>query len=243
LEFRKYGYKKYKSKRRGIERMDNNLKNWNHENWINFFVKAFKKIDRSYEDIYFNIFSNTSGKKERIFCYKLYHPMRIIQEFFEYDLDFGKIEGERDKRDEQQKKFKKILDFMVHKPGSNNNYLVVEVKKASSKPKGIENDLIKLKSFMDLSPNGLNYKYGIFFIFGNGEMSSKQKNIDLTRLNKRFQNRFLVIIRNNYITHLITENRFIILWCHDESAKDSLMEVDGRNLGWANWKIHKARSG
>jgi len=132
---------------------------------------------------------------------------------------------------------------MVHKPGSNNNYLVMEVKKTSSKPKGMENDLIKLKSFMDLSPNGLNYKYGIFFIFGNGEISSKQKNIDLTRLKKRLQNRFLVIIRNNYITYLITENRFIILWCHDESAKDSLMKLDGRNLGWANWKIHKARSG
>ena len=84
--------------------MDNNLENWNHENWINFVVKAYKKIDRSYEDIYFNIFSNTSRKRERIFCYKLYYQMRIIQEFFEYDLDFGKIEGERDKRDEQQKR-------------------------------------------------------------------------------------------------------------------------------------------
>jgi hypothetical protein len=50
LEFRKFGYKKYKSKRKGVERMDNNPENWNHEDWINFVVKAYKKINKSYEE-------------------------------------------------------------------------------------------------------------------------------------------------------------------------------------------------
>jgi len=186
--------------------MDDYPKNWNHENWINFVVKAYKKIDRSYEDIYLNIFSNTSGNKERIFCYELYHQMRIIQEFCEYDLDFVKIEGERDKRDEQQKKFKKIPDFIIHQPRSNNNYLIMEVKKASSTPEDMKKDIKKLKLFMNLSSNGLNYKYGIFLIFGNG---------DETTLSYSLSD----ILRNNNIKRLIIDNRLIILWCHGGICK------------------------
>ena len=60
--------------------------------------------------------------------------MRKIQEFCEYKfLNFVRIEGERDKRGENiQKDLRRIPDFIIHEAGSNNNYLIMEVKKASS---------------------------------------------------------------------------------------------------------------
>jgi len=222
--------------------MNNNPKSWNLENCINFVVEAYLKMKRSYENISFNTSVSIPKYKERIFCYELYHQMRKIQESHNYKfLDFVKIEGERVKNDLKiPKKLKKVPDFIAHKPGSNNNYLVMEVKKASSPKSGMENDLIKLKSFMDASLM-LKYKYGIFFIFGREETSSKEKstdsskgkNIDLTRLEKRLQNRFLDIINKEDIKSFY-EDRLIILWCYDGICKK--FSNEGR---WDELRIDK----
>ncbi|MFP3257195.1 MAG: hypothetical protein RXO36_05305 [Candidatus Nanopusillus acidilobi] len=222
--------------------MNNNPKSWNLENWINFVVEAYLEMDRSYENISFNTSVSIPRYKERIFCYELYHQMRKIQESHNYEfLDFVKIEGERVKDDLNiPKKLKKVPDFLAHKPDSDNNYLVMEVKKASSPKRGMENDLIKLISFMDASLM-LKYKYGIFFIFGREETSSKEKitdsskgkNIDLTRLEKRLQNRFLDIINKEDIKSFY-EDRLIILWCYDGICKK--FSNEGR---WDELRIDK----
>jgi len=199
---------------------------------IDFISKAYSNVDEYY--LYPKSANGDINTQERIFSYEFYHQIRKLQESNQETNHYKflkqstlKIEGERVKNDKNiPEKLKKIPDFIVHKPGSNNNYLVMEFKKASSPKRGMENDLIKLKSFMDSSLK-LNYKYGIFFIFGKEKSSSKQKstdsskgkNIDLTRLEKRLRNRFLDIIKSNHITHLITENRLIILWCYDGICK------------------------
>lgn len=58
----------------------------------------------------------------------------------------------------------KIPDFIIHIPGSNYNFAIVEVKSIMAKTHDIIKDYNKIKDFIRYN----NYKYGILLLFGEG---------------------------------------------------------------------------
>lgn len=97
------------------------------------------------------------AKRERIYCYELYHQMRLI-EFKNFT-----IHGEPDKRG--NKDFDSSNpDFIIHKPGTDNyehNLATIEVK-VDAKKVGIREDINQLKYMIEEH----SYNYGIFILVG-----------------------------------------------------------------------------
>lgn len=95
--------------------------------------------------------------RERVYCYELYHQLRLEQtgafilqgEFGKaghpYALNVGPV----------------FPDFILHRPGTNNNALVMEVKHtANLRREKITRDLDKLASFANF------YRICVFLAFG-----------------------------------------------------------------------------
>lgn len=118
------------------------------------FIKTLIEAGKRIRAHYFRIQTVGNEKfvlRERVYCYELYHTLReMLPSDFKYELD-----GELDKRGQeffQEKKMKYIPDFLVHKPGSmNENLIVMEVKPINRndfKETRIKNDIIKLIRFV-----------------------------------------------------------------------------------------------
>ena len=98
--------------------------------------------------------------RERVYCYELYHQLRSQWPpgcpFF--------LNGELDKNahpyfppeDGAPKP-----DFLVHVPGTGNNYAVIEVKSALVDSKGIRTDVEKLVQF-----RGFGYQRALYLFYG-----------------------------------------------------------------------------
>lgn len=130
----------------------------NHINdrYIRLVYDAVKLVEYRY--ILINRYDEiTPVKRERVFCYELYHQMRCLQN----RRELGKwiINGEIDKRG-QQSFNNENPDFIFHSQGNNKNYIVIEVK---TNTKNHDGDFVKIKKMMS---NSINYKYGIFILIG-----------------------------------------------------------------------------
>lgn len=111
--------------------------------------------------------------RERVYCYELYHRLRLAMEpDFSYTLG-----GEVDKkghpilRDGDLKSAKP--DFLVHHAGSmGNNLVVIEVKSITGARKdGIKKDLRRLCAFRRYA----GYHYAVHLIYGDGDIERIRK--------------------------------------------------------------------
>jgi hypothetical protein len=98
--------------------------------------------------------------RERVYCYELYHQMRLR---WPQAGPFW-LNGEVDKRlhpyfaDGTAPK----PDLLVHEPGTGNNYAVIEVKSSRAADAGIRKDLRTLTRFK----NEFGYRRAIYLIYG-----------------------------------------------------------------------------
>lgn len=123
---------------------------------------------RSVPDEYFQlaIDGGPAVYRERVYCYELYHQMRLLWPVqCRYFLN-----GEIDKRGHQLlaqlgADFAKP-DFLVHVPGNmNGNYAIIEVKPFGAGRQAIEADLRKLALFLDR----VQYQRAIYLLYGHGD--------------------------------------------------------------------------
>lgn len=99
--------------------------------------------------------------RERFYCYELYHQMRCI-----WPETNWQICGEIDKSGHPiLRDARESPDFLVHVPGEDANYAIIEVKPANFIKKGLIKDFETITRFM--INNGAGYERGICFIYGN----------------------------------------------------------------------------
>lgn len=100
--------------------------------------------------------------RERVYCYELYHQLRRLWPA----ASAYRLNGEVDKRshpyfdDGLQPK----PDFIVHRPGTADNYAVIEVKSHNAIAREIDKDLRTLALFAA----HVGYRRRIYLIFGEG---------------------------------------------------------------------------
>ena len=104
--------------------------------------------------------------RERVYCYELYHQLRVVIEkesSFRYSLH-----GEVDKKGHPQisdKCGEKIPDFLFHVPGKMDNLAVVEVRPSPAGQGELRDDVEKLLCFIEKAA----YHRGILLIYGDGK--------------------------------------------------------------------------
>lgn len=114
---------------------------------------------------YFNLkttYEPSGIVRERVFCYELYHQMRLLME----SGSPISLNGEIDKRGhiDFQEKDRKNPDFVFHIPGEHEgNTLVVEVKGRLDDKKGILKDFETLHTFV----GKYHYQAGIFILYNH----------------------------------------------------------------------------
>lgn len=116
-------------------------------------------------DPYFHlpIFGGPPVWRERVYCYELYHQMRLR---WPTDCPFI-LTGEVDKRAhpifERLEARQAIPDLLVHSPGDmQRNFAVIEVKSQQAQAKGIQKDVATLQEFREI----IGYRRAIYLVFG-----------------------------------------------------------------------------
>ena len=122
---------------------------------------ATAAIEPSY--FHLNIDGGDPVYRERVYCYELYHQMRML---WPKETPFY-LNGEIDKAThpilmELGADFAKP-DLLVHTPGyMSGNFAVIEVKSPAASNSGIRTDLSKLSLFL----NAVGYQRGIYLLYG-----------------------------------------------------------------------------
>lgn len=99
--------------------------------------------------------------RERFYCYELYHQMRC-----NWPETNWQICGEIDKSGHPiLRNTRESPDFLVHVPGQDANFAIIEVKPANFRISGLVKDFKTIANFM--TNNGANYERGICLIYGN----------------------------------------------------------------------------
>ena len=155
------------------------------------FQKALQRATESMNEYYFRIGMADLEEyryRERVYCYELYHQLRLALECFPYTL-----QGEMDKGGHPiiHPEIGPVKpDFILHEPKAiDANLVVMEVKPLNnSKERGLKKDLKSLTGFLDLG-----YYRAIHLIYGslgrgNGGISKvinayREYNGDSDRLN------------------------------------------------------------
>lgn len=129
------------------------------DDYVSLVVDALQNVDVEYFEIQQYGTENTK-RRERVFCYELYHQMRKIQERRKL-LDLT-INGEINKTGHPQIIENFDPDFVIHRQGSmGKNHAVIEVKTSKDK-RGIFKDFETIKCMV----NCYGYKIGMFLITG-----------------------------------------------------------------------------
>lgn len=127
------------------------------DDYVSLVVDALQNVQNEYFEIK-QTEKKSTKKRERVFCYELYHQMRKLQERNKH-LDLT-INGEINKAGHLVIKENFDPDFVIHKQGvMENNHAVIEVK-TSKRKKGILKDFETIKCMVDC----YDYKIGIFLI-------------------------------------------------------------------------------
>lgn len=136
----------------------------NSRNYLDWVHEAIDHISPAYYKLK-TTYSSAGIIRERIFCYELYHQMRLIQT--KHDLGGLVLNGEIDKRghDNFARIDQKNPDFVFHLPGSMaENAIVIEVKGTiANGTDGIKKDLDTLTSFV----KNYNYQIGVLIVFNH----------------------------------------------------------------------------
>lgn len=107
--------------------------------------------------------------RERVYCYELYHQMRLRwPEGCQYLLN-----GEVDKRLHPyfEGRDPKTPDFLVHVPGSGDNHAIIEVKPFNSRREGFEKDVETLALFR----REFGYQRAIHLVYGASVANTQAK--------------------------------------------------------------------
>lgn len=125
------------------------------------FTDILRQATASIEPAYFHlpIDGGDPVYRERVYCYELYHQMRALwPENCEYFLN-----GEVDKGGHPcfQDQGAPKPDFIVHVPGTGNNYAAIEVKTGGAAAKNIRKDVETLLTFL-----GLGYQRALYIVYG-----------------------------------------------------------------------------
>lgn len=144
----------------------------NSQNIKNVYVKLVCDTINKVNKEYFNIKvagADSEKRRERVFCYELYHCMRKLQE--ELQEEYLTINGEIDKSGHLEIEGKYNPDFVIHRQGSmESNEVVVEVKCNFNKA-GIKKDFRTIKKMMKCGK----YKIGVFVLIGYDMNCFKEK--------------------------------------------------------------------
>lgn len=156
--------------------------------------------------------------RERVYCYELYHQIRILQKQMSCDLKQQiDINGEPDKRGHIWINNGCNPDMIFHKAGTmTKNYLVVEVKNNlngklknnENKPDGVYKDFINLYYFIAQ----YQYQKGCFHLYGL-ESNNKEKLTEIVKnifLNDKYNqhvlNNIIIMLKQNSKSDLIKLN-------------------------------------
>jgi hypothetical protein len=126
------------------------------------FTQIFRAATAAIAPEYFllPIHGAESVYRERVHCYELYHQMSRL-----WPADsLYRLNGEVDKRAHPyfEEWGEPKPDFLVHQPGTRENYAVMEVKASHAVSQGIDKDLKTLEFFR----SGIGYIRAIYLIFG-----------------------------------------------------------------------------
>jgi hypothetical protein len=99
--------------------------------------------------------------RERVYCYELYHQMRGL---WPNECPY-RLNGEVDKRSHPYFHYggEPKPDLLVHRPGTGDNYAVLEVKTCRVENRDIDKDLATLARFVEL---GYRYQRAVYLIYG-----------------------------------------------------------------------------
>lgn len=109
------------------------------------------------------IFGGPPVWRERVYCYELYHQMRL-----RWPEDCPLIlTGEVDKRAhpifQELEARQAIPDLLVHSPGQmDQNFAVMEIKSQQAQPQGVQKDMATLQEFRDT----IGYQRALYLVFG-----------------------------------------------------------------------------
>ena len=106
------------------------------------------------------VHGGSSVYRERVYCYELYHQIRLL---WPGNSPY-RLNGEIDKRAHPyfREGGEPKPDLLVHEPGSGNNYCVVEVKSCRGSKAGIEKDMETLRRFT----TEIGYSRAVYLIYG-----------------------------------------------------------------------------
>jgi len=129
------------------------------DDYVSLVVDALQNVQNEYFEIK-QTETKSTKKRERVFCYELYHQMRAIQALKNH-LDLT-INGEINKAGHLVIRENFDPDFVIHRQGRmGDNHAVIEVKTSKSK-RGILKDFETIKCMVHC----YDYKIGIFLIIG-----------------------------------------------------------------------------
>lgn len=130
---------------------------------MEWFTTIFQDATAAIEPEYFllPIHGAPSVYRERVYCYELYHQMRRL---WPCNSRY-RLNGEVDKRAHPyfQNGGEPKPDFLVHVPGTGENYAVIEVKPSRTSYAGIRKDLETLMRFRC----EIGYGRAIYLIYGD----------------------------------------------------------------------------
>lgn len=130
-------------------------------NVVRLIIQAIQGVDAEYFEL--ETVENGPIKRERVFCYEMYHQMRLLLE--EANTGDIRLHGEIDKSGHPRfrREDQRNPDFVFHIPGTmTGNLAVVEVKSDLRDHSGIEKDIETILRFLD-APG---YKLGVLVFVG-----------------------------------------------------------------------------
>jgi len=134
-------------------------------------IKATEGISGSYFNL--NIDGGDSVYRERVYCYELYHQLRLRWPESKYYLN-GEVDKAAHLILEKLGANRVKPDLLVHKPGyMEGNHAIIEVKSEKAQRIGIKKDIESLSLFI----NKVNYKRAIYLLFGYELNDSKFQEI------------------------------------------------------------------
>jgi hypothetical protein len=114
--------------------------------------------------------TETPTYRERVYCYELYHQMRMAWPR-DWALSDYTISGELHKANHPKIREHPLLkdaepDLLIHRPGAMDNLVAVEVKRVDAKSRRFMSDVETVGAFVQVA----DYVFGVCLVFGAGDL-------------------------------------------------------------------------
>ena len=136
------------------------------DEFTDILVQATANVDQEY--FLLNVHGADPVYRERVYCYELYHQMRCLwPQDCPYYLN-GEVDKQRHPYFEENGSPKP--DFLVHVPGTDANYAVVEVKARDPAAADMRKDVQTLLRFCELG-----YESAVYLMYGNNPAEMRKR--------------------------------------------------------------------